>query len=589
MTSTISGSSNRWHLIALTADTDLGLEKATDDLIANIKIRPHRSLADIACAHIVDRISSKHRRILVCRDREDALRALELRDPKRVISAAHGGVSPPVIFMFPGLGGHFVNMALGIYQFDKNFRELIDNCFAILKTFLDCDLKGVLFPGCGKDDKGDRDQTPHMVEEDSFLDFRRMLQSVDREEDESSKELNQTVNAHPILFVIEYGLAKLWMKWGVYPRGMIGYSLGEYVAACLAGVFSLEDALFLVAERAKMIEKLPGGAMLAVALSKNEVEPLLGENLYLSAINGPSLSVISGAGEDISNFAQEISEKGVISMPIQTSRAFHSKMMEPIRGEFTEMVKKICLKPPEIPYISNVTGTWIKAEEATDPGYWAMHLSQPVWFGAGINELWKDPRRVLLEVGAGNTLSALAIQHPASPSLKERVVLTSLPHKFDGQPDLVVLFNSLGRLWLEGIDIDWSFFYGTEYPPPKQLSAGASTENSFEKRSLCGKAESGQFYFPTSPSGEVERRIVKIWKELLPVNRVEIDDNFFSLGGNVQLGTQYIFKIQEIFRVDLTLVHLIAEPTVAGQALIVEKIILEEIDGLTDDEVKRLL
>ncbi|NEQ21461.1 MAG: SDR family NAD(P)-dependent oxidoreductase, partial [Microcoleus sp. SIO2G3] len=274
----------------------------------------------------------------------------------------------------------------------------------------------------------------------------------------ATEQLKQTAIAQSALFVIEYALAQLWMAWGVHPVAAIGHSIGEYVAACLAGVFSLEEALFIVAIRGQLMQQLPTGAMLSVSLSSSEVQPLLGEELSLAASNAPSLCVVSGTTDAIATLQARLTAQGVDCRRLHTSHAFHSQMMDPIVESFKEQLINVTLKPPQIPFVSNVTGTWITAEEATNPSYWARHLRETVRFNQGITELLQQPERVLLEVGPGRTLSTFAKRHPGS----EQVVLTSMRHPNEKHSDMAFLLNALGRLWLAGVPVEWSGFYAHE-------------------------------------------------------------------------------------------------------------------------------
>ncbi|MCG8364457.1 MAG: SDR family NAD(P)-dependent oxidoreductase, partial [Pseudanabaenales cyanobacterium] len=292
------------------------------------------------------------------------------------------------------------------------------------------------------------------------LDLRQILHPGQDGTVETAQLLIQTAIAQPALFVFEYALAKLWMSWGVHPQVMIGHSLGEFVAACLAGVFSLEDALSLVAVRGRLMQQRPAGAMLTVALSADEAALCLSDECSLAVINGPSLCVVSGPPAAIDDLQARFTDKGIKHRRLQTSHAFHSAMMEPILEDFIAAVQTVSLNPPTIPYLSNVTGGWITASEATDPRYWAKHLRQTVHFSEGLQQLLKDPSQILLEVGPGRTLSTLARRHPNRQD--EQVVLTSVRHPKDPQSDLAFLLTTLGKLWLTGVSINWAEFYGYE-------------------------------------------------------------------------------------------------------------------------------
>jgi len=462
-----AGESRPSQLLVLSAKTSSALDTATTNLVAHLKQHPELNLADVAYTYQVGRRALGHRRILMCHDVDDAAIALETLDAKRVLTSSQEPRERPVVFMFPGQGAQYVNMAKELYQVEPVFREQVDLCLELLLPHLGLDLRQVFYPN-----------------EDQI--------------EAATQQLKQTAITQPALFVIEYALAKLWMHWGVRPFAMIGHSIGEYVAAILAGVFSLSDALALVATRGRLIQLLPTGSMLAVPLPELEVQPLLGEQLSLAAINGSSLCVVSGSTDAVAQLEGKLSQQGVECSRLHTSHAFHSQMMQPILEEFTEQVKKVNLQPPKIPYVSNVTGTWITAKEATDPSYWTKHLRSSVLFNAGLQELLKEPERVLLEVGPGRTLSTLAKRHPDKGS--EQVVLSSLRHPHDQQSDVAFLLNTLAQLWLTGIQVDWSGFYAHEqrhriplptYPferqrywiePQKQPSAVLTPQKSLGKK-----------------------------------------------------------------------------------------------------------
>jgi acyl transferase domain-containing protein/acyl carrier protein len=453
-----SGRSRPWQVLMLSAKSSSALETATANLTDYLKQHPDLNIADVAYTLQVGRRVFDHRRTVVCRDREDALAALQ--DPKRVLTSIEETSDRPVAFMFTGLGTHYINMAGELTQVEPIFQETVDYCCQFLKPLLGLDLIDVIYPN--KNQENFSVQNPASSKPQSGLNLRQMLGRDKEQSDEATQKLNKTYLTQPAIFIIEYALAQLWISWGIRPVAMIGYSIGEYVAATLAGVLSLEDALTLVAKRAQMIQELPGGAMLAVPLAEEEVRPLLNKNLSLSAINGPSLCAIAGTIDAVDELERQLTERGLACRRLVTSHAFHSYMMEPMAASFTELVKTINLQTPKIPYISNVTGTWITAEQATNPHYWTQHLCQPVRFAEGINQLWKKQNPILLEVGPGQTLSSLALQCLQSDSASDKVVLSSLRHSYDQQSDVAFLLNSLGQLWLSGVQINWSGFYANE-------------------------------------------------------------------------------------------------------------------------------
>jgi amino acid adenylation domain-containing protein len=417
------------QLLVLSAKTASALEIMTSNLARHLELHPDTSLADTAFTLKVGRGAFGHRRMLLCRDVDDCVAVLRSLDRSRLFTSfAEERSNRPIAFMFAGQGTQHVNMGLELYQSQAVFRQQVDLCSALLEPHLGLDLRGVIYPS------GQRFENAEL-------------------------KLNETAITQPALFVIEYALAKMWAQLGVHPRAMIGHSIGEYVAACLAGVFSLDEGLKLVAARGRLMQELPAGAMLAIALPETRLKSMLNERISLAAINGPSRSVVSGPTQDIDELEESLKNQGTTCRRLRTSHAFHSNMMAPMLERFHEQLRSVTLSAPKIPYLSNLTGTWITAAEAMDPNYWAAHLRETVRFGDGLEHLLKTKDRILLEVGPDQTLSTLAKQD--SSKLESHLMLSSLgpPNKRDSQE---ALLNTLGMLWLAGVGIDWSGFYGEE-------------------------------------------------------------------------------------------------------------------------------
>lgn len=442
----------KYQLLVVSAKTDSALETATANLVNHLQQHPELNLADVAYTLQVGRHALSHRRTVVCQDTQDAIAAF--LNPKRVLTSTEETKERPVAFMFTGLGTQYINMAGELYQVEPTFREHIDRCCSLFQLLLGLNLKEVIYPTCHS--------TTEATKEKLGIDLRQMLGRDTQPADPATQKLNQTHFTQPAIFVIEYAVAQLWISWGIRPVAMIGYSIGEYVAATLAGVLSLEDAIALVAKRAQMIQELPKGAMLAVPLTEQEVQPFLSKNLSLSAVNGSSQCVLAGTTEAVTELEQQLTTKGLACRRLQTSHAFHSYMMEAIADSFTELVQTISLKPPQIPYLSNVTGTWITAELATNPSYWTQHMCQPVRFADGVHQLWTQHSPILLEIGPGQALSSLAMQCLDNVPDNNKVILSSLRYAYERQSDVAFILNTLGQLWLEGIKIDWSGFYAHE-------------------------------------------------------------------------------------------------------------------------------
>ncbi|MEO0966942.1 MAG: type I polyketide synthase [Cyanobacteria bacterium J06639_18] len=426
---TASKNSRSKHLLLISAKTSSALETATTNLGNHLKEHPDINLPDVAYTLALGRRAFNHRRMVVIEDLQDTVKVLESRDPQQIITQSIEVDNPPIVFMFTGQGAQYPNMTRELYESEPVFRQECDRCCEILKPHLGIDLHSYFYPN--------QEELP-----------------------KATQQLRQTAITQPALFVIEYALAKLWMSWGVYPEAMIGHSIGEYVAAYFAGVFSLEDVLLLVTKRGQLMQELPGGAMLSVNLPAEEVQSFLEleinchTSLELAASNGPSLTAVSGSIEAVERLERKLAQKKIDYRRLHTSHAFHSQMMEPILEPFAEEVQKIKLNPPQIPFISNVTGSWIDPREATDPHYWAGHLRHTVRFSEGIGTLLQDSSRIFLEIGPGRTLSTLAKQQ-----VSEGTVLSSVRHPKDKQSDIAFILKTLGKLWLAGVNVDWSGFY----------------------------------------------------------------------------------------------------------------------------------
>ncbi|PHK27151.1 non-ribosomal peptide synthase, partial [Nostoc linckia z15] len=415
----------KYQLLVLSAKTNTALETATKNLANYLQTHPDLNLADVAYTLQVGRRNFNYRRVLLCQNISDAIKTLTAPDKQGIFSNCSETRNHPIVFMFPGQGAQYVNMGRELYETEWIFRQQVDNCCELLKPYLNLNLKEILYP-------------PTL--------------------ETTVEKLQQTSLSQPALFVIEYALAKLWMSWGVHPQAMIGHSIGEYVAACISGVFSLEEALTLVAIRGELMQNLEPGSMLSVSISAEEIQPMLGSELSLAASNAPSLCVVSGATNAIEILENKLTEQGIDCRRLHTSHAFHSQMMEPILETFVAHVREVNFKAPQIPFISNVSGTWITAQQATDPDYWGRHLRQAVLFNEGIATLLQQPERIFLEVGPGRTLTTLTKRQLATQTM----VLTSLRHPQEQVSDVAFLLNTLSRLWLTGLPINWTGFYAGE-------------------------------------------------------------------------------------------------------------------------------
>ncbi|GCE27611.1 hypothetical protein KDA_30950 [Dictyobacter alpinus] len=409
-----------WQLLPLSARTTSALEQMSANLLSYLRQSADEQLLNVTYTLQEGRKAFAYRQICVCRDREDAVHALETPDVQWVLKGKAEPHARAIIFMFSGQGSQYVHMAQDLYQTIPLFRSQIDQCAEILAPHLGLDLRKLLYP---VDETGEAEQ------------------------------LQQTALAQPALFTIEYALSQLWMSWGVQPQAMIGHSIGEYVAACLSGVISLEDALLLVVARGKLMQSMPAGTMLSVPLALEGVQPLLTGALSIAASNGPERCVVSGPDSEITALEHRLKEQDVLCRRLHTSHAFHSAMMQPVVEPFVERVRRIQLHEPTIPYISNRSGTWITIEEATNPEYWGEHLLRSVRFYEGIQTLQQEHDALFLEIGPGQALSLLT--KPLLDKTARAFVFPSLRRYQDACSDVALLLKTAGQLWLTGVPLNW--------------------------------------------------------------------------------------------------------------------------------------
>jgi amino acid adenylation domain-containing protein len=418
------------QLFLLSARSEAALEKAGANLAACIAETPNGTdPADVAWTLAIGRQPFRHRRAFVGSSLAEMAEAAA--DPRKGVTSESCDETRPVHFLFPGQGSQQINMARAIHESEPRFREVVERCAEILRPTLGRDLTELLFPAPGSD------------------------------LDALAEELKDTRLAQPAIFVIEYALADLWRHWGLEPTAMIGHSIGEFVAACHAGVFSLEDALAIVSARGRLMSDLPPGGMLSVRMSEEDLVARLPGTLDLAAVNAASLCVVAGPHAELDAFAEQLTADGIAAQPLHTSHAFHSRMMDPVIDEFTAILEAIPLHAPALPILSTVTGAWLDGSEATDPAYWARHLRETVRFSRALTALVDDKTgQIFIEAGPGQTLTGLAAMTLDRGA--GHLVIPSCRHPKDSGSDFGQLLESLGRLWCAGVPVDWEVFYGDE-------------------------------------------------------------------------------------------------------------------------------
>ena len=400
------------QLLTISAKTRTALERTATRLADSLERNPTVSLADAAWTLHEGRVPFQYRRTVVGRDVAQVVAAL--REPQKGTVQATTNDDARIIYMFPGGGAQYASMGRELYETEATYRQAFDECLAEMPDALAGTMRRLVFP------------SPANVAG-------------------ATTELEAPRFALPALFATEYATARLLTAWGLEPAGMIGHSMGEYVAACLAGVFTLRDALTLVIERARLFETLPAGAMLSVELSEVELLPLLGSELSIAAVNGPRLCVASGPVGAIDALQATLRQRDIESTRIHIAVAAHSVMLEPILAEFGRVCARVRFSAPQLPFVSNLTGAWITPEEAMDPQYWVRHLRQTVRFNDGLQAALSGGRSLLVEIGPGRTLCSLARSQTPVP-----VAVPTLRHPRESASDVEFLLGTLGKVWESG-------------------------------------------------------------------------------------------------------------------------------------------
>jgi acyl transferase domain-containing protein len=417
-----TGRSKPLSLITLSAKTDSSLANYAKKLADFVDGNKTAAIADIAYTLQNTRAAFNHRRFIIAGD-ADELSARLIAPADAASSKNLTTKASEIVFMFPGQGSQYVNMGRELYDNEPVFEAAVNECIELLKDTPHAQIFEVIYPAV-----------------------------VD---DASAEAIKNTFYTQPAIFIMEYAMAKLWMSWGIQPSILTGHSIGEFVAAHLAGVFSLKDALLLISTRAKMISGVARGSMLSVRLEADKLELILPAGLSIAAINSNKLCVVAGPDDLAAAFSDELAKQNIPSRLLQTSHAFHSAMMDGIVEPFEAVVRSVKLYPPVKPVVSTVTGTWMSEAEATSPEYWANHLRKTVRFANAVNTLQEDEGRILLEVGPGNVLATLARQQV---TVKTTPIMAGF-EKNETLSEYYSVLRALGQLWLNGIEPDWQALY----------------------------------------------------------------------------------------------------------------------------------
>ncbi len=419
-----------------------GADKAGAGKAGIDKAGTRQRLADIAFTLQTTRAGFPARRFILASNQEDLVTALDSpSSPAPSFTSLLDETLTDIVFLFPGQGAQQVNMGRELYDQEPVFRSVVDECAQLLLPELGEDIRNILYP-----------------QEDTT---------------ETRSRINNTRYAQPAIFVIEYALSRLWKSWGIEPAAFAGHSIGEFVAAHLAGVFSLKDGLRLIACRGRLMAEQPTGSMLSIRAPHNKIIPLLPPDLSIAAINSPDICVVSGPTPAINAFSASLEMQDIQNKVLFTSHAFHSAMMDPVVEPFLQLVASVQLHPPRLPIASTATGKWLTDAEATSPAYWAQHLRRTVRFSDAVTTLLENGSRLMLEVGPGKVTSVLVRQHrPAKP-----VTAISSLDADEGTSQYQSILKALGQLWLKGIEPDWKAFYSGQQRRRLDLPAYA-----FEKQ-----------------------------------------------------------------------------------------------------------
>jgi phthiocerol/phenolphthiocerol synthesis type-I polyketide synthase E len=502
------------QVLLLSARSAEALQQSRSDLAAELSGAEEISLPDVAYT-LGRRRKDNIRLAAVVKDRQDAATVLAADEHDNVfIGESVQGASDNakrVVFLFPGQGAQHIGMARHLYESEPVFAQHFDECAAGFGDELGIDLRAEIFDG-------------------------------------TARNLERTDRTQPALFAVEYALAKLIETCGVRPAALAGHSIGEYVAGTIAGVFDIATAIKVVSMRARLMHTAPRGVMVAVALSPDALAEHLSGDVDIAAVNEPGGCVVAGSEENIRKFSDRLTEQGIVARRVRTSHAFHSRLMDSMIPEFTGFLSRQTLREPQIPLLSNVTGTWLAASEATNPATWARQVRSTVRFSDEVDVLLADPHRVLVEVGPGGALTASATRHPKWSSGHRAVRL--MRHHAQNRDDRDAFLLALGQLWSAGVDVDWAPLRGGQpaqlvtlpgYPFERQRHwvehrrgggwvADAATTNGVAAASSAGAAEPARA--ATNGTSPMEATLQRIWAQCLGLASVDRNANFFELGGD---------------------------------------------------------
>ncbi len=517
------------HLLTWSAKTKTAFDQMKVQMVEFLENHPQQDYRNLLYTMNVGRKRMHYRGSIVCRSKEELL--TKLKDSMYYVKSEQEK-RKDIVFMFAGQGSQYINMARGLYHEYPYYKETMDECLTLLRKNHDYDLSALLLED--------------VKEQKAYL-------------------INETEHTHVAMFVVEYCMARLLMHYGIQPKVILGHSIGEYAGACIAGVFTLEDALKIVVARGKILQSLPKGKMLYVNASEKEVRGLLGPCISLALVNTENRVVLSGEEEAINEVRGKIGERYKCKI-LHTSHAFHSHMMKDATAPLKNVLDAIEMHEPTIPFLSNVTGGFVKEELATSD-YWLQHLLMTVRFCDEVKCLAKENEHCFIEIGPGKTLSVFVKEILN----RDDAIIHTIRDVNNEYSDVRFFEESLGKLWMNGVSIHWNAYYENDrfyrisaptYPfdakeiwiEPKTSYVNETVEVSDFPEKVTEEREYNRpdlsvKYEPAT--NVVEESLVSILEELMGIHPIGIDDNFFELGGHSLLATQFISRINEVFEVEL--------------------------------------
>lgn len=576
-------SNREHHLLPLSAKTLNGLQKQLSNLYSHLK-HTKQNIADIAYTLQSGRKQYNYRSLIICNSLEDAISQLDESKRNLIETGKQTLSNCRIAFMFTGQGNQYQNMAKGLYDKFTTFRKIVEEANSFLLEKHNLNLIDIVF----------------------------------NDELDEKSIINNTSIAQPLLFIFQYATTKLLNEFGIKPDVLIGHSIGELTAACISGIFSFEDGLDIVVARGKLMQDQNPGAMMSVQLNAEEIMPYLNDKVSLALLNAPNYCVVSGDFSDIEEFKEKLlkDKPDIHISTLNTSHAFHSYMMEPALVPFKEIFKHIDFGEINIPFISNITGTWADEREVKTPDYWAKHIRSSVNFVGGINELLSERNTFFIEVGPGESLATLLSQFEQDNV--KIMVASTIKHPKKKIDDTEFFFRTIAKTWIAGANITWEALYKDEiryrvplptYPferkyhwidPKVPFSYNKEYNQEYtpekhsykeDKLSSNDIAEYPQHERPNLDNEYVpartdcEKAIVEIWEKILGIKGIGIKDDFFLLGGQSLLASQLILHINKRFNSKIPFKGIFDAPTITD---LVSKFKLTELSRTYEDPLKYL-